>query len=180
MKQQGKAGVVAAVVALAMAATGCDSMDLFSVEVEASEVCVRGMQVSLAVDETGLAAHQLIEDDLGVEIDDRIEADVRVLSMELFAVDGVDDLSHLVSLDVDMTQPDDLLTPVAIVDYQHDGSAAPMLAIDAAREVNVVDYIRTGSLALDLQLASAMAPAEVFTVGLDMCFSGAGAFRQTF
>ncbi len=169
-----------AIALLAVGATGCDSMDLFSVEVEASEICVRGMQVELAVDETGLAAHQLIEDDLGVEIDDRLEADVRVLSLEVFAGEGTNDLSHLRSLDVDIAQPEDLLAPVAIVDYQHDGNPDPMVVIEASDSINVIDYVRTGSLALDIQLASAMQPAERFSVGMDVCFSGAGAFRQKF
>ncbi len=160
----------------AVLSTGCP---LLQVDTEVSEVCVTYHDVVIegvpgqGDGPTELATSVTI-DDLG-QLTDLVDQDddLAFVRAEIRATDGTD-LGFVDAANVSIASgdPDSVLPTLSVVAC--DGDCLPngaVLEIPAAIQHSAVDYVRTGSLAIDLDIVG-RAPATDWTADVDVCMTG--------
>ncbi len=154
--------------ALLLFPTGFDGCPIASVEVDVSEVCVtRDVEVG-ATDGTSATASFTVDDfgKLGELAGEDSEAQFTALRFPDMRAQLTHAHALLASGNPDATLP--------ALEVACDGNCAA-IEMPAALTANAVDYIRSGSLVVELELAGAL-PTEAWTAKVDVCMTGAFAF----
>jgi len=156
--------------------TGCPLLD---VETDVSEVCVTyaGVQIDGA-SETSVQASFTIDElgQLNTFIDQ--DADLEFVRAEIRATDGTD-LGFVDAAEVSVAGGDPESTLPTLPVISCDGDCLPdgaSLQIPATVQHSAVDYVRTGSLVIAVDLHGQV-PAVAWTADVDVCMKGH--FRYT-
>lgn len=155
--------------------TGCPFLEI---EAEVGEVCVTHKNVTIDGVDVDVVQTSFIADDLGqlgmfVEQD----AELSFVRAELRAIDR-DDVGFVSTAKVAIASgnPDSALPTLPVIACDGDClPEGPKLAIPADVQHSAVDYVKTGSLAFDLELRGQL-PAQAWTADVDVCMTGRVAY----
>lgn len=160
--------------ALPLASTGCPLLDI---EADVSEVCVTYANVAIEGVTGDRVQHSFTADDLG-QLQTFVEQDA-ALSFTRVAIRAHGGFGRIdaASVSVASGDPESTLPTMSIVDC--DGDCLPdgtTLSLPAETQQSAIEYVKTGSLVVDLDLRGAL-PAEAWTADVDVCMTGR--FRYT-
>jgi hypothetical protein len=166
----------AALVAGLAALPGCPLIDA---QADVPDVCLTYPNLQIQTPAVDSASQSFVFDDLS-KVKDLVnhDASLEFTRAELRVTSGIDDLSfvqafHLV---VSTDDPASKLPPLTI--YDCDGDCAPdggTLALPAGVAGNVIDYLRTSSIKVDLAFEGRI-PAASWTMDIDVCMKGSAGY----
>jgi hypothetical protein len=151
--------------------TGCPFLEI---EAEVAEVCVTYNHVTIEGVAVDSVQTSFVADDLG-QLSALVEQDAELafVRAEIRAVDR-DDVGFVSAAKVAIASgnPDSALPTLPIIECDGDCLPdGPTLAIPADVQHSAVDYVKSGSLVVDLELRGAL-PAEAWTADVDICMTG--------
>jgi hypothetical protein len=146
---------------------------LLEIEADVPEVCLHYPNLQI---ETTKGASSLKEtfvfDDLSAARDlTELDADLEFVRAEVRATSGIENFAFVRSVQVVVSSgnPDSTLPPLTI--YDCDGDCVPednRLVIPAAVAANAIAYLKTDSIAIDLDFQGEV-PASSWTMDVDVC-----------
>lgn len=160
---------------LVLPATLLGACTLMDVEVDVDEVRVTSAEVELkGVNGAAAAKHRFTFTNLAAlhELLD-VGAELAFVGAELRATSGVDDLSFVEQLTVTIAAADATAGLAPITAYHCAGNCAAharSLVMTQSRAVRATEYVSTGSLVLDLDVAGRI-PGRPWTVTFEAVFS---------
>lgn len=160
----------AAIVAVPLAGTGCD---LVQVDAKASEVCLTGVSVDLPGGAPDRVDASHVEREPAAALPADLDASAKLTGVAISAVDGIGDFGFLRRASIHLGA--DGLPEVNVLDL--DGAAADALAgmdsvfVSADGDEDLIDYLLAPELTFDVAFAGEM-PEGDWSVALDLCFSG--------
>ena len=172
---------VLAGVGLVLFTGGCPLLDL---EVEAPEVCLHYTDLTVpAADGSGSAHVDFVFDDLGsADALTTIDGAVTFSHLDLRATGGGQtsfDFLTSARASIASGAPESSLPEVTVVDCSGDACErdGATLSLRSTSELNAIDYLKTGSIAVSLDVAGTL-PTHDWTVDLDVCMKGRVHYRK--
>ena len=161
-------------ITLPVLSAGCP---LLEVDIEAGEVCVTYANVQIEGVTGDRVQHSFTADDLGA-LQTFVEQDAE-LSFTRVAIRAHAGFGRIdaASVAVASGDPESTLPTMSIVDC--DGDCLPdgsTLDLPAATQQSAIEYVKTGSLVVDLDLRGQL-PGQAWTADVDVCMTGH--FRYT-
>jgi hypothetical protein len=156
------------------ALSGCPLLEL---EAEVGEVCVTYANVSIEGVTGDHLQHSVAAEDLAA-LQEFVEQDAN-LEFTRVALRSSSSLGFVSSARVSVASGDPESTLPTLQIVECDGDCVPdgtTIAIPAATQQSAIEYVKTGSLVLDLDLRGQL-PAEAWTADIDVCMTGS--FRYT-
>ena len=148
---------------------------LLDVEVEVGEVCMTYHDVRVDATNLGATSESFVIDDLS-GLDDLLELDTRLelTRAEFRATSGVASLAFINRAQVTIASgdPESTLPTLDVVDCDGDCLAnGTTLSVPAGAQQDATEYLRTGSLVVELDVAGEL-PQQEWTMDVDVCMSG--------
>ncbi len=172
--------IVVSAVGTVITSSGCP---LLEVEVKTQEVCLqyRGLEVP-AADGSGSAHVEFVFEDFGaLEGLAKLDGDVTFVRAKLHATSGVTDFGFLSAVrgTVAGGDPAANLPEATVIDCAGDGCVreGASLAVDAASEIDAMDYLRSNSIAITLDVTGAL-PTAPWTMDVEICVAGVLTYAQ--
>jgi hypothetical protein len=157
-------------------------MDYLVIEVAAQEVCFVNLDMGFLPSSIDWSRTTFSDENLGIDLDDSLRADVRLLGVGMTAGVGIDGFGAFNTAVVDLatlaTASD--VEPVQLIDFDFDPGAGSDIYVAGNSQVNLVDYVTSDDgLEIGMELFGQI-PQQEFGVNLEVCFSVSGEFRQGF
>ncbi|TMQ21487.1 MAG: hypothetical protein E6J91_02595 [Deltaproteobacteria bacterium] len=155
---------------------GCPLVD---VEAEVPEVCLTYPNLQVQSPAVGSLSQSFVFDDLSAVHDvAKQDASLSFVRAEVRVTSGIENLAFIdaVHVVVSSTDPATPLPPLTV--YDCSGNCAPdgnALEVPAALVHNAIDYLRAGSLKIDLEFDGQI-PAASWTMDIDVCMKGSAGY----
>jgi hypothetical protein len=152
--------------------SGCPFLE---VEAEVGEVCVTYNDITIDGVAGGFVQTSFVADDLG-QLNALVEQDAELsfVRAELRAASGATSLGFVgaAKLAIASGDSDSALPTLDIIECDGDCLPdGPRLQIPVSVQHSAVDYVKTGSLVVDLELRGEL-PATAWTADVDLCMTG--------
>jgi hypothetical protein len=161
--------------------SACDGT-VFSVELDAPEICVHGLQAPFGPSQSSATFEDTLSDhDLGPLTSDKVEPEIEVLSVGLAPSFGVSDLGFVDDLIVEMAPLDATanLPPLELMRMSGTEPAADGgLYSEPETAIDITSYLAEGEVVFSLELAGDI-PAQPWTATLDICLHARGKYSET-
>lgn len=159
---------------------GCPLLD---VEADVGEVCVTypDIEVDVPAGSVMLETSFVVDDLSAIHDLTKFDATMSFVRARVRATSGLDDLGFVTSAHLDISSGDPTSALPRITVYTCDGDCTPTgpsLEIPAPDQHDAMDYVKSGSLLVDLQI-SGRTPAQHFKMDVDVCMSGRAGYTFT-
>jgi hypothetical protein len=155
---------------------------LLDVTADAQEVCLTysNLKVPAAPDGLTDADQSFTFNDLS-KIHDltKLDANLELVRAEIRATSGISDFSFVEAAHLSVSSGDDNSTLPPVTMYDCDGNCDPngaTLEIPATDVSNVVDYLRTDSIKVDVSFKGQL-PSVDWMMDVDVCFKASASYK---
>lgn len=162
--------------ALLLPLAGCQTgLDWLVIETEVDEVCVVDMPIDFPGVPDGVLLETFGQDDLGIELTNKLSADMYLRGIGLSARDGVESLEFIEQVHVEVSTRD--AAPVTLLDYTAQEAPGTEWFVPSDSNIDIAPFLEQEGLALVVEFSGTM-PATDWSATMDVCVNARLAYRE--
>jgi hypothetical protein len=156
---------------------GCPLLDI---EADAQEVCLTypNLQVPAAGGQTSITQRFAFDDLSAIHDLTKLDANLALIRAEVRATSGISDFTFVQAAHIVVSSGDPESTLPPLTMYDCNGDCDPegaRLVIPAATATDAIDYLRAGSVVIDLDFQGNV-PSTEWTMDVDVCMKARASY----